>query len=540
MLGQPEFDGPLLSVCSVGVQFSNLVPGATVLLEDENNAPIGEWPANRAVQAFNFPPGPGLTKTGSVRAKQYRPGEDGIYTNWVTVFGPPTPADLDKGSFATPLFECGQCVWLYGLFPGARVQIHRGKEVDESVVRPDGTAQVGLSTPIGANEVLKAIQIACPAQVKSPNGITSPAATPTGHAKKLPQTVVGPVMECATYLTFDAIMGGSSVKVKVTPQVGNPLPYGPACIPAAPYTLWGFQPFRKTDQIEVDTRLNAPQPPYCNRAVGNPVHPQVLPGPPVKPHVHDICPDAQFLWVGNLALNALVEIVYNEGQTPNQPTLRFGAPGDNATFWLSIGQPGGIPPLKEKDILTVRQNLCGTANGASEAAHANVLSTAPVPPGLFNPSFDAQNETVTPIMSWDDKGTMCNKATAYDLQIGTNPNLNPPYSFYSPAPIGSSQFDMPANILQYATKYYWRVRSYNKNMVPSMQWSDIWYFTTEVDPTGGQGGGPTGDVTLWFCEVCSGGSKTSFSETASDYATAVAKAMTKTQPDCLLFIGKCS
>ena len=162
MLGAPDIVGSL-SECSVGVQFHKLVAGATVRLQTKAGALIDEWAVTRADQAFDFNPGHKVKAGVDVQAVQFRTGENGLLSNVVHVDGKPTAALLSTGTFVKPLFECGECVWLFNLFAGAKVQVfsHGTDFLGESVVRPDGTAHVDLKRALTINDTVTATQTAC-------------------------------------------------------------------------------------------------------------------------------------------------------------------------------------------------------------------------------------------------------------------------------------------------------------------------------------------------------------------------------------------
>jgi hypothetical protein len=164
MLGAPEIIGKL-SECSLGVQFHKLLPGAIVRLQTTSGVLIDEWPVTNADQAFDFNPGRKVIDGMSVQAIQFRPSDTGLLSNIVIVGKQPTPADLSVGAFAKPLYECGECVWLFRLFPGAKVTVlsNAKERLGESIVRPNGDAHVDLKRPLNIDEEITAVQTACEA-----------------------------------------------------------------------------------------------------------------------------------------------------------------------------------------------------------------------------------------------------------------------------------------------------------------------------------------------------------------------------------------
>jgi hypothetical protein len=538
MLGAPDIVGTL-SECSLGVQFHKLVPGATVRLQTTAGGMIDEWPVSSADQAFEFHPGRKVKAGMNVQAVQFRPGEAGLLSGAVHVDAPPSPAALSKGAFAKPLYECGECVWLFGFFPGATVRIfsHGNEFLGESVVRPDGQAHVDLKRALTARDDLSAVQTAC-ASLGGP--VTSASPILGGHpvpldGLALPQTQVATVKACATALYFEKVMAGAFVILTRTPKGGSPTTYGPSCLSVSTFTIWGYAPFQGDEQLVIETQLEK-----CGRKVGSAVKLTVdssLPDPPK--FLKDICSDATEILLGGLELNATVEItVTTSGSTV---TLVFGASAPQDAFKLSPGQPGA-PKLGPGSTVTVRQNLCGGPASWSKPNSTKVLAAAAAVP---KPSAPADHSTVsglTPTLSWIDTGhAPCSQATKYDLRVATTVVMAPGDIVFAPS-IGlvGTSVSIPGGVLKAATTYFWQVRAYHGNTPPSA-WSSVFQFSTQQAPVGSPPpGGGTGDQTFFFCQVCPGFDQgKTISVTAPDYATAEAKAQAKLPSGCFLSPGRC-
>jgi hypothetical protein len=91
----------------------------------------------------------------------------------------------------------------------------------------------------------------------------------------------------------------------------------------------------------------------------------------------------------------------------------------------------------------------------------------------LQPSYNTQNADIKPSFTW----TSNQYADSYNLQIATNPNFSSLVADYTD--IFTNQFAMPTS-LNYNTKYYWRVRSYNNCGFSS--WSNYFVFTTKNIP----------------------------------------------------------
>lgn len=539
MLGAPEIIGKL-SECSLGVQFHKLVPGATARLLTVGGALIDEWPASRADEAFDFHPGHHVAAGTDVRATQVRPGEGGLLSAVAHVGGKPSPAGLSAGGFAKPLYECGECVWLFNLFAGATVRVfsHGTEALGEAVVRPDGQAHVGLKRPLTPKDELTAVQTACAAL----GGPVASAVAIVGGSPvsldglTLPQTQVAAVRACGTALYFEKVMNGASVTVTRTPAGGAPSTYGPQCLPVSPFTLWGYAPFQPGEALDIQTRLEK-----CQRSVGVPVKLVADPDPPDPPHfLTAVCSDSTgVLFLGGLELNAQVEITVTPPGPAAAVTLVFGAGAPQDHFNLSLGQ-AGAPKLVPGAEISVRQNLCGGPGGWSKPATAKVLAAAPKVPAPSLPHDHATLSTLTPTLTWHDTGSApCSQATKFDVRVGTTPVMAAADVVFAPATgVPGTSVGVPGGVLKASTTYYWQVRAYHGGLTSA--WSALFQFATSKDrttptPT------PTGDQTFVFCQLCPGFDQgKTITVTAPDYATAEAKAMAHLPSGCFLSPGKCT
>jgi hypothetical protein len=97
----------------------------------------------------------------------------------------------------------------------------------------------------------------------------------------------------------------------------------------------------------------------------------------------------------------------------------------------------------------------------------------PVPPTLVYPANQATNITLMPTLQWVLHS--CNGVT---LSLGTN---NPPTNILYEQDLGYISSWTPApGVLEYGTRYYWRMSAYNEN---GSLYTDTWYFDTMADTT---------------------------------------------------------
>jgi hypothetical protein len=534
MLGAPEIQGAL-SECSRGVGFHQLVVGATVKLQTAASVVIGQWTVVNAEQDFDFDPGKRLKAGVSVQAIQFTAGESGQLSGLVPVNGHPTPTDLNAGAFAKALFECGECVWLYGLFAGADVQVANNLDdvIGKGVVRPDGTVEVGLTRPLRASDQITAKQTAC-ASVGGPITTAIPinGGNPVALAGiTLPQTLVHPVKRCATALYIEKIVDGASIEITRNPKGGPSEKFPPRCIPTQPFTLWGFAPFQTDEVLEIETDLHTCKIPVGTKIV-LPVDSTPLSAPTI---LNTICTDTLEIVIGGLELNALIEIVIHHPGTPT--TIHYGASAPQDSFSIAVGTPP-LPVQTAGAQITVRQNLCG--GDWSATASTTVQATAPKAPNLFTPFNLEMNVPLNTFLRWNDAGSPpCSQASGYDVRVSKSLSMAPADLVFAPKlTITLNTISVPIGVLQGGVTYFWQVRAFHPGNPNPSGWSNIFQFTT-LKPTTAPT--PPGEQTFFFCQTCPGfDTGKSIPITAPDYATAEAEATKNLPSGCFLSPGRCS
>jgi hypothetical protein len=538
MLGAPEIQGTL-SECSLGVGFHQLVVGATVRLQTATAVVIGQWTVVNAEQDFDFDPGKRLKAGVSVQAVQFTASEVGQLSKLVPVNGHPTPTDLNAGAFAKPLFECGECVWLFGFFAGAEVDVANNRDdfIGKGVVRPDGTVEVGLSRPRRATDQITATQTAC-ASMGGPikSAIPINGGNPVALAgATLPQTLVHPVKRCDTALYIEKIVDGASIEITRKPKGGPSEKFSPRCIPTQPFTLWGFAPFQTDEVLEIETDLHT-----CKIAVGTKI---VLPVDSTPPGLlsilNTICTDTLEIVLDGMELNALIEIVIHHPGTPT--TIHYGASAPQDSFSIAVGTPP-LPVQTAGAQITVRQNVCGGPGDWSATSTTTVQAAAAKPPHLLTPFNLETSVSLTTFLRWNDAGSPpCSQASGYDVRVGKNAAMAPADLVFAPKlTITLNTISVPSGILQGGVTYFWQVRAYHPGNLNPSGWSNISQFTTLTGSTGGGGGGG-GNQTFFFCQTCPGfDTGNTIPITAPDYATAEAEATKNLPSGCLLSPGRCT
>jgi hypothetical protein len=161
--------------------------------------------------------------------------------------------------------------------------------------------------------------------------------------------------------------------------------------------------------------------------------------------------------------------------TENPPFLNVSTPPYNLHISPSIGtriESGGSPVTAPAAIVDDYDNQVRNVTtpdvGADEGSFTSLLPSAPV---LVAPPNGATNQTLTPLLDWND----VSGATSYRIQVATNTSFTSPA--FDTSGITASQITVPAGKLNGSTLYYWRVNAANAS--GSGPWSSVWNFTTQ-------------------------------------------------------------
>jgi len=100
---------------------------------------------------------------------------------------------------------------------------------------------------------------------------------------------------------------------------------------------------------------------------------------------------------------------------------------------------------------------------------------------LLSPGDGAQDVSIMPLISWE----AAENAESYSLQVSTSSDFTTTVTDLS----GQTITEIEIGELDFETEHFWRVRAENETGLGP--WSDVWSFTTEVEPTS-----PPAKVTL--------------------------------------------
>lgn len=97
-----------------------------------------------------------------------------------------------------------------------------------------------------------------------------------------------------------------------------------------------------------------------------------------------------------------------------------------------------------------------------------VKMSIPAAPSLVYPPNNSQWILTNPVFEWDSNGAVA----TYRIQISTDSNFSS--LIFNTGGIVNHFFQMPNNILQLGTRYYWRVNG--TNILGTGPWSAVWNF----------------------------------------------------------------
>lgn len=203
----PRVVGPL-SECSSGVKVEGQLTGADVRVYADGSL-VGTATAVGPSQIVTLTAA--LSAGAKVTATQTIGVESSIQSPDPVVVQAKPPA-IPPVAFRTPIYQCGECLWLEGAVPGAHVEVHGNGGLRGSGDSYDGNARLHLNMPIAAGEILRSRQEAC-----GDGGPDMPGPSPQlpvgeDQRRRLPKPVVGaPLRECQKGVVVSNIIPGATV-----------------------------------------------------------------------------------------------------------------------------------------------------------------------------------------------------------------------------------------------------------------------------------------------------------------------------------------
>ncbi|MEQ1636559.1 MAG: galactose oxidase-like domain-containing protein [Methylococcales bacterium] len=201
----PRVIGPL-SECSGSVRVQGQLTGSMVTIFADG-AIVGTGTASWSDQTFSLSAtlaaGQQVTATQTV-------GMDTSPASPEAVEVQTKPPVIGMVGFRSHLNQCGECVWLEGLVPGAKVELRDGGALLGAGESYDGNARFHLPTPLAPGMDIKAQQTAC----GTPGVVTDgpPVDVVVEKLQTLPMPVVQmPLRECERRVTVSNVVHGATV-----------------------------------------------------------------------------------------------------------------------------------------------------------------------------------------------------------------------------------------------------------------------------------------------------------------------------------------
>lgn len=357
----PRVKGPL-SECSDSVRVEAALTGALVEVLVAGGV-VGS--ATSTGPEITVSLTAGLNPGDAVRARQTI-GTDTSAASPDSVVVQAKPPQIGHVAYRSHLHVCGECLWLEGLVPGAKVEVTAPSGLHGSASSYDGNARVHLSAPIQAGDLLEAVQEACgehgpPTQGHAPDWPGGDQGAPLGKP-----TVESPLRKCQRGVVVGDVYEGATVEL-----IRSGGPNLTACFDATSLRFTVNPPLAEGEVVTAnqgfvtcEMKSSDADPVVVGPHI--PVPPPVVVGP--------LCAGATEVRLSGLLYGSLIRI-YQDGseigtaESPTEGTYDFPVPPLAAP-----GHHGGQ--------VTARQELCG-----DWSAHSDPVDVDPAPEDIPTPEI---------------------------------------------------------------------------------------------------------------------------------------------------------
>lgn len=359
----PRVIGPL-SECSTSVRVQGQLTGSTITVFADG-ASVGSGTAAWSDQTF--PLGAALAAGQQITATQSL-GLDTSIASPQSVVVQAKPPVIGGVGFRSHLNQCGTCVWLEGLVPGATVELRDGTAVLGSGESYDGSARFHLSTPLAAGMDIKAQQTACGTAGSVTEGPSVEVLIE--KVRSLPTPVVrAPLHECERRVTVENIVHGAHV---VLMRSAGPNLH--ACFDQSALWMGVNPPLALGETISARQELHAPC--QLRSADADPV--TVLDNTPVPAAnvVPPLCAGSAAVVLSGLVMGSRVRILANGVELGTAES-----PVDGTYDFL-------VPPLAGGVMVTAVQELCGEWSGPGAGVLVDPAPATLPTPKVHDPLFE--------------------------------------------------------------------------------------------------------------------------------------------------------
>ncbi len=361
----PRVIGPL-SECSTGVRVQGQLTGSTIQVF-ANGAVVAQGTAFGPDQIFPLNSGASLSGGDQVTATQTI-GLDTSIPSPEPVEVQTKPPTIGPVAFVSHLNQCGRCLWLEGLVPGAKVEVRAsGGPVLGSGDTYDGVARLGLNPSLAVGMVVEAQQEAC----GMPGVVTTgpPVDIIAEKLRRLPTpTVESPLRECQRTVTISDVVHGATVTL-----LRSSGPNLVACFDLSALFFGVNPPLALGETVSARQEL-----PDCNLVSADAAPVVVQDNTPVPPAgvKSPLCAGGTTVTVTGLLLGSRVRIQANgvdlgEAESPVNGDFDFL-----------------VPPLNGGDAIAATQELCGEWSAPGAAVIVDPAPGSLPQPVVHDPLFE--------------------------------------------------------------------------------------------------------------------------------------------------------
>lgn len=359
----PRVIGPL-SECSGSVRVQGQLTGATVTLLADGaivGSGVASWPDQHFALSTPLGAGQMVVATQTV-------GMDTSPSSPESVEVQSKPPVVGSVGFLSHLNQCGECVWLEGLVPGAKVELRDGGTVLGQGESYDGNARFHLTMPLAAGMAVQAQQNACGMAGVVTDG--PPVDILVEKLEVLPTPVVhAPLRECERRVTVSNIVHGATVTV-----MRSAGPNQQACFDLD--TLWmGVNPpLVLGETVSARQELRG----RCNLTSADAVPVVVDDNTPVPAAnvVPPLCDGNTTVVLSGLVMGARVRILADGVELGMAES-----PVDGTYDFL-------VPPLVGGSTITAVQELCGEWSTSGDAVLVDPAPASLPTPKLHEPIYE--------------------------------------------------------------------------------------------------------------------------------------------------------
>ncbi len=317
-------------------------------------------------QIFLLNPGASLVAGQQVSATQ-TVGLDVSIPSPETVGVQAKPPTIGGVAFVSNLNQCGRCLWIEGLVPGADIEVRAsGGPILANGSSYDGVARVYLNPPLAVGMTVEAQQTACGTAGAVTTG---PPVDALGEQRTLPTPVVeSPLRECQHTVTVSNIVHGATVTLM---RSGGPNLSG--CFDLSSLYFWVNPPLALGETVTARQEL-----PDC-KIKSSDAAPVIVqdntPVPPagVKP---PLCAGSTTVTVTGLSLGNRVRI-----QQDGVDIGEAEAPVNGDFDFL-------VPPLTGGTMISAIQEMCGEWSGPGAAVLVDAAPSSLPTPKVQDPLFE--------------------------------------------------------------------------------------------------------------------------------------------------------